>query len=1097
MRTIKKTVLLFAALLFAVTLGIGVFTACDQKDGLGKDTAYSVSVEYPDGKGVSGVTVTFSIGEKEYGSAKTDANGTATATLRAGEYAVTLSDLPEGYDYETGVTTNRSGTPLSISLIRRLTDYSATVSLPDGTKAEGVTVVWSKDGAVAGEAETDENGVASKQLPAGTYSVTVKNEPEGYWLENPLTASEQSPSLSILLQVDTRLLFTVTAETTGGMKLRNVSLFVLEGTSTVAEATTAKDGTASFRLPEGEYSLLTSTSAAGFTAAQSSYELNKDNTEVTVKFNSSVITDKNVPASKKYVLGDIMYDFIVTPYNDPETKIQLSELLKSKKMVMINFWYTTCSWCIKEFPALETAYEEYKDEIEVVAVNAFYPAENETTIFNFLQQYSTQFQLTFPVVCDTNKLSGNFNIQGYPTSVFIDRYGAVARIESGGIVYPEVWLQLFEEFTADDYTQTFTPGDEVSEPEEFVPDIPDVEMPASSEIEAAINNTGTGCNFTYYPEKDSNDAKYAWPFLVAEKNGKSAIKPANSGYRSSYSMIHSDMELKAGDVVAFDFFSSCEDTDILYVLIDGLVMWQISGTGKDWETCYAYVAIRDGTYKLSLLYKKDSTANVGDDAVYVTNMRILTEQDVTTTTDILRHCATDMNADGTAYENYVTPVKGEDGYYRVGTQDGPYILADLFHSTNWNTKSVYQLYAEKAEAGQKFMYDLDGKGVKDCTALLVEYLSISIKSDCYGMVPVDETLKKLLDAITNEYSENHHEQEWLEICKYFSRYGAEGEYPFPIWGVNMNTAISIQIGETITFKTDRIVRPVNSLMYKFTPDKDGVYYLHSLVPKDKEDFQTQAWLYTEENYEDENAIYSGDDLLGTTDPDDGVNFWIYAELKAGATYYLECAFYWNDDSTVGQTFDFKVEYVGEYAEVLTAGASGMYTTSGSDLSGPTILSYAIDTVLYEGKYYYKNADGTRGNVIYIDIEQPTRANGLMTLKEIAKSFIDKDKKIHALDFTQQRDENGKVLPEKYNKDFTQQMVDIIKEAEAKTEAFDKRFVEATEELVTILTAYAKVNLFGIDEAWLQFAYYYHEYGTKPVEPETPPEAVLPEGTDET
>ena len=273
MRTIKKTVLLFAALLFAVTLGIGVFTACDQKDGLGKDTAYSVSVEYPDGKGVSGVTVTFSIGEKEYGSAKTDANGTATATLRAGEYAVTLSDLPEGYDYETGVTTNRSGTPLSISLIRRLTDYSATVSLPDGTKAEGVTVVWSKDGAVAGEAETDENGVASKQLPAGTYSVTVKNEPEGYWLENPLTASEQSPSLSILLQVDTRLLFTVTAETTGGMKLRNVSLFVLEGTSTVAEATTAKDGTASFRLPEGEYSLLTSTSAAGFTAAQSSYEL--------------------------------------------------------------------------------------------------------------------------------------------------------------------------------------------------------------------------------------------------------------------------------------------------------------------------------------------------------------------------------------------------------------------------------------------------------------------------------------------------------------------------------------------------------------------------------------------------------------------------------------------------------------------------------------------------------------------------------------------------------------------------------------------------------------------------------------------------------
>lgn len=1096
MKTIKRTVLWFAALVFAITLGLGVFTACEPKDGLGDETEYNVSVDYPDGKGASGVTVTFSIGDKEYASAKTDNGGTVKVTLRAGEYSVTLSDLPEGYDYETGVTTNRLGTPLSISLIQRQTTYSATVSLPDGSKAEGVTVVWSKNDTVAGEAETDENGAASKKLPAGTYSVTVKNEPEGYWLETPLTATEQAPAITINLKEDTRTLYTVTAETEGGMKVRAVNLFVLQGTKTVLETSTEKDGTATFRLPEGEYQLLTSPTAAGLTAVQSSYPLNKDNTEITVKFNSSVITDSEIPISKKYVLGDIMYDFTVSPYDDPDTTIKLSELLKTKKMVMLNFWYTTCTWCIREFPHLEEAYREFKDDIEVVAIN---PVNNATEIANFRQQYSGQFQLTFPIARDEAKISDHFIIPGWPTSVFIDRYGAVARIEAGGIVYTEVWTSLFEEFTADDYKQTFTPGDEISEPEEFVPDEPDVEMPASSVIEAAINNTETGCNFSYYPETGTDDAKYSWPFIVSEKEGKQAIKPANSGYRSSYSMIHSDMELNAGDVVAFDFFSSCENTDILYVFIDNLLMWQIAGIAENWDTCYAYVALKAGTYKLSLLYRKDSTGNVGDDAVYVTNMRILTTDDIQPTTDILRQCATDVNDDGTAYENYVTPVIGDDGYYRVGKADGPYILADLLHVTNWNPKSVYQLYAEKIDADERFLYDLNGDGVKeDCTDLVIEYLNLATKSDCYGMIPVDEQLKKLLNEIAKEYSENYHEKEWLEICKYFSRYGAEGgEYPFPVWGVNINTAITIEEGDH-TFKTNRIVFPVNSLVYKFVPEQDGVYSFRS--HSTEENYQTHAWLYTAEGHEDGLIAYSGGDLLGTTadyNADDGINFWIYAELKAGETYYFECAFYWNDETTMGKTFDFTIERAGDYVKALTEAASGAFTTSGDDLSGKVILEYAIETYFdeTEKKYYYKNADGTRGNVIYIDIAQPTRANGLMTLKEIAYSFLDKEKTIPALDFTQQLDENGKPLPAKYNRNFTDRMKAIIAEAEAKTDPFEKRFVEATEELAIILTAYAKINLFNVEDAWLQFAYYYHEYGTKPAEQSPSPEALLPEETD--
>lgn len=1066
MKKLKRTFLLFALVLCLAALGMSIFTACDPKDGTGEDTLYSVSVELADGTGVSGVTVTFSLGDKEYHSSKTGDNGKVEVTLGAAEYDVTLSTLPAGYtSNRTSSKTNRLGSPLTFVLEQKNVVYSATVSLPDESKAQGVTVVWSKGETKAGEAETDAKGYASAELPADTYSVTIKNEPDGYWLEQAVTATEQNAALNITLQEDPRIKFTVTAKTEGGMVVRNARLYVLKGTTTVLETVTDKDGTATFRLPEDNYTLLTTISTAGLTlkSETSSFPLDRDHDTVELIYQSQVI-DRTPPANKKYVLGDIMYDFTLNPYYDPDTEITLSELLQEKDLVVLNFWYTTCSWCVKEFPCLAEAYEEYKDRIEVIAVD---PLDNATDIYNF---HLNNDYLTFPLAVDTAGIASHFTISGYPTTVFIDRYGAVARIESGAIVYTELWLDAFEEFTAEGYRQTFTPGDEVTPPEEFVPDIPDVEMPASSEIEAAINNTETGCDFTYYPETGTNDAKYAWPFVVDTQHGKSVIQPANTGYRSSYSILHANMNLKAGDVVAFDFFSSCESSDVLYVLVDGLVLWQISGIAENWDTCFAYVAIKDGTYKLSLLYQKDSTVNAGDDAVYITNMRILSVSDINVQTDIIRHAATDMNEDQTAYNDYVTPVLGDDGYFHVDKADGPYLLADLLHSTHWNNKSIYELYRDNYENALAFRYDLDGDGMKeDCKALILEYISLATRSDSYGLVPVDRTLKALLDAITADFSENHHDKEWLEICKYFSRYGAEGEYPLPTLGLNMNTAIEIGVG-THTFHPNRVVFPVNSLVYKFEPTQSGVYLFNSMSESDN--YQTQAWLYTSEGHEGGMIRYHGDDLLGSTaDDDDGINFCIYAYLTAGETYYLECAFYWNDESTMGQSFDFKVEYVGAYKKVMTSAASGAFTTDSDDISaGKIILAYSIDTVLYEGKYYYKNSDGSRGSLIYIDVKTPTRANTLMSLQQMANSSINgKDEPVVSpFDFTQYEG-----LSSQYAVDYSERIKELIENPD------ERGYVEATEELVTILKAYAQVYLFAVDDAWLQFAYYEHEYGIKP------------------
>ena len=62
-----------------------------------------------------------------------------------------------------------------------------------------------------------------------------------------------------------------------------------------------------------------------------------------------------------------MRDFTVTTVDGEE--LTLSEILKEKQAVVLNFWYTGCGPCKNEFPLLQAAYEAYSDKIEVITMN--------------------------------------------------------------------------------------------------------------------------------------------------------------------------------------------------------------------------------------------------------------------------------------------------------------------------------------------------------------------------------------------------------------------------------------------------------------------------------------------------------------------------------------------------------------------------------------------------------------------------------------------------------------------------------------------------------------------------------------------------------
>ena len=90
------------------------------------------------------------------------------------------------------------------------------------------------------------------------------------------------------------------------------------------------------------------------------------------------------------------------------------------QVVMINFWASWCQPCRQEMPLLETMYKKYKPlGFTLLGVNV---EPDQKDAENFLKQTP----VSFPVLFDAkSKVSGLYNVEGMPTTVFIDRKGNV------------------------------------------------------------------------------------------------------------------------------------------------------------------------------------------------------------------------------------------------------------------------------------------------------------------------------------------------------------------------------------------------------------------------------------------------------------------------------------------------------------------------------------------------------------------------------------------------------------------------------------------------------------------------------------------------
>ncbi len=136
-------------------------------------------------------------------------------------------------------------------------------------------------------------------------------------------------------------------------------------------------------------------------------------------------------------VGDGMYNITVDTVNGE--RIMLSELLQEKDLVVLNFWFINCYYCDLEFPYMSEAYANYKDDVEIIALN---PYDTLTEI----EYYRNTKPLPFKVAQCAPSWAYAFGINGYPTSVYIDRYGIISKIEVGAVTSVNGFTSIFESY---------------------------------------------------------------------------------------------------------------------------------------------------------------------------------------------------------------------------------------------------------------------------------------------------------------------------------------------------------------------------------------------------------------------------------------------------------------------------------------------------------------------------------------------------------------------------------------------------------------------------------------------------------------------------
>ena len=373
------------------------------------------------------------------------------------------------------------------------------------------------------------------------------------------------------------------------------------------------------------------------------------------------------------------------------------------------------------------------------------------------------------------------------------------------------------------------------------------------------------------------------------------------------------------------------------------------------------MAEKDGYYELALCYLKDESNQAGDDTVYIKNLRVVSENKITVDSYIPRYAYS--TEDGFEY-SYVDIYYNEaDGYYHVGSKNGPLLLANLMGVTEFNEEmTIYDLIVDGRITVNGHNYYEE----------LVQYCSYASNGSLYGYCTVNKELAELLEIVGDVAGFTDDKNEWLKLCCYYQVYGpSKKQLADPIMGLATFSAYPAKLGTNVStnyFYYDRAIIP-RGMLAEFTPTRSGVYRITS---SNTSADGVEGWIFDENR----NLLYTyaGDERMFNKDGEVSMVYY----MEAGKSYYIDIAFW--DVYEIGYIY-YDITFMGSSVDLFRACAPSFFTYDG-DATGDDmyyLIHGGIDVILGTDGYFYEdlgvNASGKQqyGSKIYCDF---TGVNGI-------------------------------------------------------------------------------------------------------------------------
>ena len=109
------------------------------------------------------------------------------------------------------------------------------------------------------------------------------------------------------------------------------------------------------------------------------------------------------------------------------------------RVVVLNFWYTTCGPCLEELPYFYQAAKDYKDQVSVVAVHIDQQNADPTGFIANNSGHPEWNDGSMTIGWDTGSVFISlFQIEAFPTTIIIDANGVISDIFSGSLSNDEL-----------------------------------------------------------------------------------------------------------------------------------------------------------------------------------------------------------------------------------------------------------------------------------------------------------------------------------------------------------------------------------------------------------------------------------------------------------------------------------------------------------------------------------------------------------------------------------------------------------------------------------------------------------------------------------